>query len=269
MHRTILQQAEILGVPVSQIDMEAALGTVEGWISRRECNYACFTNVHAIMECQKDDRLLAIHRAAGLVAPDGMPLVLISRAMGFRRTRRVYGPDFTLALCERSSAAGYRHFFYGGAPGVPDRLAKNLARRFPGLQIAGAYSPPFRDLTAEEDEEVVRMINASGADVVWVGLGAPKQERWMAGHVGRLQAPVLLGVGAAFDFHAGTKPQAPRWMRKSGFEWLFRLLSEPRRLWHRYLVLSPQFVFLLMRQILSGKLRQQHATPPHGDRAEP
>jgi N-acetylglucosaminyldiphosphoundecaprenol N-acetyl-beta-D-mannosaminyltransferase len=155
-----------------------------------------------------------------------------------------------LALCERSVGRGYRHFFYGGAEGVPERLAASLQQRFPGLLVVGTYSPPFRPLTSEEDVQVVQMINEAAPDVVWVGLGSPKQDQWMAAHVGQLAAPVLIGVGAAFDFHAGRKKQAPLWMQRSGLEWLFRLLTEPRRLWRRYLISNPKFVFLVLAQVL-------------------
>ncbi len=178
-----------------------------------------------------------------------MPLVWLSRLYGWRNTRRVYGPDLMLDLCERSLATGYRHFFYGGQEGVPDRLSDRLQRRFPGLIVAGTYSPPFRTPTEEEDEEIVRRINDAKPDIVWVGLSTPKQEHWMAQHVDRLAASVLIGVGAAFDFHAGVKRQAPRWMQQSGLEWLFRLGSEPRRLWRRYLVNNPMFVWLMFLQV--------------------
>jgi N-acetylglucosaminyldiphosphoundecaprenol N-acetyl-beta-D-mannosaminyltransferase len=150
---------------------------------------------------------------------------------------------------------GYRHFFYGAAPGVAERLAENLVRRFPGLQIAGVYSPPFRPLTEAEDASIIRMINSSGADIVWVGLSTPKQEKWMRDHVGRVEAPVLLGIGAAFDFHAGTVRRAPVWMQRIGMEWFHRLVSEPRRLWRRYLILAPTFVLLAVTELLGFKRR--------------
>jgi len=155
-----------------------------------------------------------------------------------------------LALCQRSLQGGYRHFLYGGAPGVPELLARRLQERYPGLRIVGTYSPPFRPLTPEEDAEVVERINRARPDIVWVGLGTPKQELWMAEHVAKLQNPVMIGVGAAFDFHAGIKRQAPRWMQKHGLEWLFRLSQEPQRLWKRYLPNIPAFFFLLALQKL-------------------
>ena len=243
-------RANILGVGVSAINMTMALEVIEGWIARREPHYVCVTGVHGVMESQRDENLRRIHNQAGLVTPDGMPLVWLSRLKGFRHVDRVYGPDLMLALCERSVTRGCRHFLYGGAKGVPEQLAAVLQQRFPGLCVVGTYSPPFRPLTPEEDRKVVRMINEANPDIVWVGLSTPKQERWMAAHVGRLIAPVLIGVGAAFDFHTGRKPQAPRWMQRSGLEWLFRLLTEPRRLWRRYLVNNPLFVTLVLLQAL-------------------
>ncbi|HTD47401.1 MAG TPA: WecB/TagA/CpsF family glycosyltransferase [bacterium] len=250
---TASRRANILGVGVSPIDMDTALDTVDRWIARRRQHYVCVTTVHGVMECQRDQDLRRIHNTAGLVTPDGMPLVWLSRLMGFPHVQRVYGPDLMLALCSHSATRGYRHFFFGGDRDVPDRLTANLQRRFPGLLVAGAYAPPFRPLTADEDDRIVRTINDAAPDIVWVGLGTPKQEYWMARHVGRLRAPVLIGVGAAFDFHAGVKKQAPVWMRGSGLEWMFRLLSEPRRLWSRYLVKGPIFLSLLFLQMLGLK----------------
>jgi N-acetylglucosaminyldiphosphoundecaprenol N-acetyl-beta-D-mannosaminyltransferase len=230
--------------------MEMAVHTIEDWIARRESQYVCVTGVHGIMESQRDEEVRRIHNAAGLVTPDGMPLVWLSRLMGFAHVERVYGPDLMLALCARSVTQGYRHFFYGGAPGVAEKLACRLQARFPTLQVAGTYAPPFRPLTPAEDAAVVRRINAVQPDIVWVGISTPKQECWMREHVGRLCTPVLIGVGAAFDFHAGVKRQAPRWMQQSGLEWLFRLLTEPRRLWRRYLLNNSGFVWLVLLQAL-------------------
>jgi N-acetylglucosaminyldiphosphoundecaprenol N-acetyl-beta-D-mannosaminyltransferase len=253
MAETPRERANILGVGVSPLTMRQALDAVDQWIARHEPHYVCVTSVHGLMESQRDDGLRRIHNAAGLVTPDGMPLVWVSRLKGFHQVERVYGPDLLLALCRHSTRAGYRHFFYGGGPGVPERLATNLARRFPGLCVAGAYAPPFRALTPEEDARIVQIVNDANPDIVWVGLSTPKQERWMAAHLGRVRAPVMIGVGAAFDFHAGLKKQAPRWMRRSGLEWSFRLLMEPRRLWSRYLVNGPLFLSLLFLQALGVK----------------
>lgn len=238
----------ILGVGVSAIDMSMALATIDGWIARRTPNYVCVTGVHGVMESQADERLRQIHNAAGMVTPDGMPLVWLSRWRGQRHVDRVYGPDLMLACCEQSQQRGHKHFLYGGGDGVAELLASRLVARFPQLQIVGTYTPPFRPLTAEEDADVVSRINASGADIVWVGLSTPKQERWMADHRDRVQAPVMIGVGAAFDFHAGLKSQAPYWMQRSGLEWFYRLLTEPRRLGRRYLVNNPSFVWRVCRE---------------------
>ncbi len=248
---------DVLGVPVSAIDMAEAVSTIDGWIRARTPHYVCVTGVHGVMESQRDEDLRGIHERAGMVTPDGMPLVWLAHLDGWRHVERVYGPDLMLACCERSRATGARHYFFGGAEGIADRLAARLAARFPGLAVAGTFCPPFRPLTPDEDERLVDTINAANADIVWVGLSTPKQERWMAAHVGRLQAPVLIGVGAAFDFHAGVKRQAPRWMQQRGLEWCFRLASEPRRLWRRYLINNPAFVWSVTRSRLRGAVRVQ------------
>jgi bacterial polymer biosynthesis proteins, WecB/TagA/CpsF family len=250
-------RVDVLGVGVSAIDMALAVETVDAWIAAGERRYVCVTGVHGIMESQRDPELRAIHNAAGLVTPDGMPLVWLARGAGFRSVDRVYGPDLMLASCEASVARHYRHFLYGGAPGVADRLAERLRARFPGLQIVGTYSPPFRPHITLEDDAVLRDINAAGPDIVWVGLSTPKQEWWMHAHRSHLTASVLIGVGAAFDFHAGVKRQAPRWVQRSGLEWLFRLSQEPRRLWRRYSRNNTRFLLELLRR----RLRHRPAQP--------
>lgn len=245
-------RANILGVGISAINMADALKAIESWIAGREPHYVCVTPVHGIMECQRRPELRRIFNASGLTTPDGMGVVWLLRLMGHGRVSRVYGPDLLLAVCELSLQRGYRHFFYGGAPGVVEQLAARLQQRFPGLHVAGCYCPPFRPLTAEEDREVIAAIDASAADIVWVGISTPKQEQWMSEHVGRVRAPVLIGVGAAFDFVSGRKRQAPRWVQRSGLEWLFRLFSEPKRLWRRY-VLYPWFAVLVLAQAVGLK----------------
>lgn len=241
-------RVNVLGVGVSAINMKQALETIDKWIESQEKQYICVTGVHGVIECQQDISLLQIHNNAGLVTPDGMPLVWLSKLYGFQHVSRVYGPDLMLAVCEHSVSLKYRHFFYGGNEGVPELLAEKLERRFPGLNVVGTYSPPFRPLTDEEESTIVQKINEARADIVWIGLSTPKQERWMAAHVEKLSVPVLIGVGAAFDFHAGIKQQAPLWMQRSGIEWLFRLLAEPKRLWRRYLINNPKFVTLILLQ---------------------
>lgn len=244
-----IPRVDVLGVQVSVLDLDRTLDILDRWIVDGHREYVCVTGVHGVMESRRDGRLRAIHNAAGLVTADGMPLVWWSHWKGWRQARRVYGPDLLLACCERSITTAYRHFFYGGGEGVADLLAHRLSRRFPGLIVAGTYTPPFRPLTTREDDDIVKRINDAEPDIVWVGLSTPKQEIWMADHVGRLEAPALIGVGAAFDFHAGLKPQAPVWMRNSGLEWLFRLATEPRRLWKRYLVNNPAFLSLALQEL--------------------
>jgi N-acetylglucosaminyldiphosphoundecaprenol N-acetyl-beta-D-mannosaminyltransferase len=226
--------------------MSDALAEIERWIEEREPHYVCVTGVHGVMESQRDQVLKQIHNASGLTTPDGMPLVWAGKAAG-ARISRVYGPDLMLALCAIAEQRGWSHYFYGGRAGIPELLVTRLRQRFPGLTIAGTHSPPFRPLTLDEDAELVGAINEARPDIVWVGLSTPKQERWMADHVGRLDAPVLIGVGAAFDIHAGTLPQAPRWMQRGGLEWLYRLVREPRRLWRRYLRNNPAFLYRILR----------------------
>jgi N-acetylglucosaminyldiphosphoundecaprenol N-acetyl-beta-D-mannosaminyltransferase len=242
--------SDVLGVRVSAINMEMALDTIDEWIVQRTPRYVCVTSTHSIMECYDDPDLRAIYSAAGLVTPDGMPMVWLSRLNGYKYVDRVYGPDLMLEVCERSLKRGYRHFFFGGSGQTLDLLAHQLSERFPGLQIVGMHAPPFRTLVPEEDDEIVRMINEAKPDIVWVGLGCPKQERWMAEHIDRLHAAALIGVGAAFDFHAGLKKQAPRWMQRHGMEMLFRVLSEPHRLWRRFLRNHPRFVVLVLLDLL-------------------
>jgi len=244
---TSIRRVDVLGVGVSAIDMPMAVAEISRWVREREKHYVCVTGVHGVMESRRDPSLQLIHNESGLTTPDGMPMVWAGRWAGARWMRRVYGPDLMLAVCETAQTEGWKSFFYGGRAGVAERLVERLRGRFPNLAVAGTYAPPFRPLSREEDENVIELINAAKPDLVWVGLSTPKQERWMAEHVVRLEAPVLLGVGAAFDIHAGTLPQAPRWMQRTGLEWLYRLVREPRRLWRRYLSNNPRFVLAILR----------------------
>lgn len=250
--RTYVEPArvDILGVRVSAITLDQAVETVENWIAARRQRYVCITGAHGVMESQQDDVLRAIHNKAGLVTPDGMPLVWMARLLGHRNTGRVYGPDLMRALTRVSAERGYRQFYYGGDAGVAEQLAAALEANCPGLDVVGTYSPPFRPLTEDEDDAIVARINATKPDIVWVGLSTPKQERWMAAHLGRIDAPVMIGVGAAFDFLAGRKAQAPLWMQRNGLEWLFRLSQEPRRLSRRYLWIVPGFLFAATGQLV-------------------
>ena len=258
---TIPDRVKILGVDVSAITMHQATATIERWIQTGEHHYVCITGVHGVMESQRDPELMAIHNAAGLVTPDGMPLVWMAHRLGYPAVERVYGPDLMRRMSTISAGKGYRHFYYGSRPETVRRLTAALTRECPGLNVVGGLSPPFRALTPEEDDAEVAQINAAGADVVWVGLSTPKQERWMASHIGRLTAPVLIGVGAAFDFLAGEKRQAPLWMQRNGLEWAFRMASEPRRLAGRYVKNNPAFVLRAIRQLAT----QGRQTPPQND----
>ena len=243
----------VLGVGISAINMQDSLATIQGWVNRGESHYITVTGVHGVMESQGDEEIRRIHNRAGMVTPDGMPMVWLGRRAGHSHMTRVCGPDMMLEVFKESVTQGYRHFLYGGNEGVPELLKNRLEEKFPGVDIVGAYSPPFRPLTEDEDQNIVTMINESRADIVWVGLSTPKQERWMAAHVGRLDASVLVGVGAAFDFNADLKSRAPLWMQQSGLEWLYRLLDEPKRLWKRYLINNPLFVLRVIGQTLGLK----------------
>jgi N-acetylglucosaminyldiphosphoundecaprenol N-acetyl-beta-D-mannosaminyltransferase len=238
------ERIDILGIRVNSINLDDAVASIERWIGEGSQNYVCITGAHGVMLSRRDPRLRDIHNAAGMVTPDGMPLVWLSRLLGSRRSERVYGPDLMRRLTAISAQRGYRQFYYGGAEGVAEQLARGLVDTYTNLQVAGQYCPPFRELTPEEDQTVVDMINAARPDIVWVGLSTPKQEFWMANHLKRIHAPVMVGVGAAFDFLAGTKPQAPLIMQRNGLEWLFRAASEPRRLGRRYAYIVPAFAML-------------------------
>jgi N-acetylglucosaminyldiphosphoundecaprenol N-acetyl-beta-D-mannosaminyltransferase len=245
----VAERRDVLGVGVHLLTMEDAVGTIAGWVERGEPNYVCVSGVHGVMESWDDPDVRRIHNRAGLVAPDGMPLVWLGRRQR-QEVERVYGPDLMTRVLERSLGAGWRHFLYGSSPTTLAALEGNLHSRFPGIRIVGSLSPPYRELTAAEDREVRACITASLPDIVWVALSTPKQERWMAAHVGRVGPAVLVGVGAAFDIHAGRVPQAPCWVRRSGLEWLFRMGTEPRRLAGRYLRNNPRFLWLVLAEAL-------------------
>lgn len=248
---------EVLGVRVNAVQIPDVIETMRQWIAERNrCRAIAVTGMHGVMEAQHDRTFKEVLNAADAVVPDGMPLVWLGRLKGLSLQRRVYGPELMMSFCEQTASAGYRHFFYGGAPGVPEKLAGILQNKCLGLCVVGIYSPPFRSLTKEEDAQIVESINATEPDVVWVGLGTPKQEIWMHEHREKLRAPALIGVGAAFDIHAGAKAQAPVWMQEHGLEWLFRLAQEPRRLWRRYLVYGSEFIFRLCLELIGSGRKQ-------------
>jgi UDPglucose 6-dehydrogenase len=242
-------RVNVMGVGVNAVNMQTALSRINGWIARREPNYVLTVPAHCLVDCKYDENLRKIYNRAGMVTPDGMPVAWVLKRLGYRDVDRVYGPDLMLAVCENGVAKGYRHYLYGGTPVTVSKLARRLRERFPGIQIVGEHAPPF-PYTAEDDSGVTKKINQAQPDIVWCGLGAAKEEFWTSDHCGRLVAPVLIGVGAAFDFHSGTKAQAPRWIQRAGLEWLFRTATEPMRLGPRYLKSNPLFIWHVMMQML-------------------
>jgi N-acetylglucosaminyldiphosphoundecaprenol N-acetyl-beta-D-mannosaminyltransferase len=243
--------AEILGIPLAVSDYEQVMDWMDAMIAAGRRGYLTAAAVNLIMAAQEDPDTRAAVLGATLAVPDGQPLVWALHALGHARATRVYGPDLMAVFCARCARAGTPIYLYGGrSPEALAELEQRLRERFVGLHIAGGFSPPFRALTAEEESLAIEQINGSGAAVVWVGTGQPKQEKWMAHMRPRLTAPLLVGVGAAFDFHAGLVSQAPSWMQRNGLEWAYRLSREPRRLWRRYARYNPLFVLGFTRQYL-------------------
>ncbi len=245
----------VLGVPLALTDYEDTMAWMDATIAHGEKGYICVAATHTVMVCNEDPEFREAVLNSSLTVPDGQPLVWAMNALGGDLDDRVYGPELMARYCERAAGTGARMYLYGGRnQGALVQLALNLRHRFPGVQIVGGYSPPFRDLSAEEEDAIVEEINRTKADVIWVGVGAPKQEKWMAAMRERLDAPVLVGVGAAFDFHAGLVPQAPDWMQAAGLEWLFRMAQEPRRLAPRYVRYNPRFITGFVRQYARHRL---------------
>jgi N-acetylglucosaminyldiphosphoundecaprenol N-acetyl-beta-D-mannosaminyltransferase len=241
---------DVLGVELALTDYEQMLDWIDRMVESREHGYLCACNVHTVMVSREDPALRASLDGSSINVPDGQPLVWAINALGHTLAGRVYGPELMSRTCERAAELGHRFYLYGGRnQGALVQLALNLRQNHPGVKIVGGYSPPHRPLTDEERDAVAVEINRSGADVVWVGIGVPKQEKWMAEMRPYLDAPVLIGVGAAFDFHAGLVPQAPNWIQESGLEWAYRLAHEPRRLWKRYLRYNPLFLGAFARQL--------------------
>jgi N-acetylglucosaminyldiphosphoundecaprenol N-acetyl-beta-D-mannosaminyltransferase len=239
----------IIGTNLDQATYSSSIELILSWASSHESRYACIANVHTIMEAYDVIDFKNLVNNADLVTPDGMPLVWMMRAKGVKHQERVYGPTLMLKVIESATREDIPVGFYGGAPRVLESLVKGMQVRYEGLNVAFSCSPPFRAMGPEEDAVIVEKINRSGTRILFVGLGCPKQEYWMSEHRGRVKA-VMIGVGAAFDFHSGVKPQAPVWMQKMGLEWLFRLAVEPRRLWKRYLYHNPRFIFLAIGELL-------------------
>jgi N-acetylglucosaminyldiphosphoundecaprenol N-acetyl-beta-D-mannosaminyltransferase len=248
-----IQRVNVLGIGLSVINLNSAWAAINDALAKKQRGYVCVTGVHGVMESQSDLALRGILNHAFLNTPDGMPMVWMGKLRGFRHMDRVYGPDLMHLVCDRSRQKNYTHFLYGGADGVAPELKRRLAEAFPGLKIVGTYTPPFRALNAAEEAELIRTVDELQPDILWVGLSTPKQERFMAQYGSKLSATLMFGVGAAFDFHAGRVRQAPRWMQRSGLEWLFRLGCEPKRLWKRYLKNNPVFAWKIFGQLTGLK----------------
>ena len=250
-----IPKRQVLGLPIALTDYDEALDVMDGMIARREPGYVCAVAVHAVMVGQDDEEMRSALLGSSLTVPDGMPVVWAANLLGDNLDDRVYGPELMLRYSDRCAERGHRVFLYGGRDqGSLQQLALNLRLKFPGIKIVGGYSPPFRPLTDDEETQVAAQINAARPDVVWVGIGVPKQEKWMARMRPMLEAPVLAAVGAAFDFHAGRVSQAPAWMQDRGLEWTYRIAQEPRRLLPRYLIHNPRFVMRIARQLVRERL---------------
>ena len=252
-----IRTREILGVPIAVTDYDQTMDVMDAVIDARGRGYFCAAPVHALMVARDEREMRAALLGATLVVPDGMPLVWAANLLGERLQDRVYGPELMLRYSDRCAERGHRVWLYGGRDqGSLAQLALSMRRRHPGIRIVGGYSPPFRPLTRAEEEDIVDEVNRARPDVLWVGIGVPKQEKWMARMRDRLEVPVMCGVGAAFDFHAGRISMAPRWMQDRGLEWIYRIAQEPRRLLPRYLWFNPRFLAAFARQLLAERRGQ-------------
>ncbi|WP_327633752.1 WecB/TagA/CpsF family glycosyltransferase [Kribbella sp. NBC_00482] len=245
---TTSDRVDVLGIHVSVTNLDHTVGAFASWIERAERQLVCVTDMNALLHARADARLTEVYNTSGLTVPDGMPLVWAGHRAGFEEMDRVAGPDLIERVLAEAADRGWTQYFYGGAEGVADELRERFQERHPALKVVGVECPPYRALTDAEDAETVARMNEARPDIVWVGLGAPKQERWMADHRDRLNATILIGVGAAFDFHTGRLDRAPYWMQRAGLEWSYRLYKEPRRLWKRYVLGIPRFLLGILRQ---------------------
>jgi N-acetylglucosaminyldiphosphoundecaprenol N-acetyl-beta-D-mannosaminyltransferase len=246
-------RVNVLGVGISVLNLQTALDEIAAAVCGKRKGYICVTGVHGVIEAQTDENFRRILNGAFLCTPDGMPMVWMGKIRGHSEMRRVYGPDLMLDVCAWSEKNPCRHFFFGGAPGVAELLAEKLKAKFPRLEVAGTFTPPFRPLNSAEEKRFAEMIRAARPDILWVGLSTPKQEKFMAEFLPKLDATLMIGVGAAFDFHSGRVKQAPRWMQRSGLEWFYRLCQEPRRLSKRYLKNNPLFALKIAGQLCGLK----------------
>jgi N-acetylglucosaminyldiphosphoundecaprenol N-acetyl-beta-D-mannosaminyltransferase len=240
----------VLGVGISPVSLSKAVEAVADALHEGRKGYVCVTGVHGVMESQKDSLLRAIHNRSFLTVPDGMPLVWLGRRSGFSAMDRVYGPDLMKTVCRESVQRGWKHFLYGGKEGVAAELKRRLEELYPGIRIVGTWCPPFTPLDGDEQGRLVEDVRGANADLMWIGLSTPKQERFMAEYLPRLDTKLMFGVGAAFDVLTGRMKDAPLWMKRAGLQWFHRLCQEPRRLWRRYCLLNPVFVGLVLLQFL-------------------
>jgi N-acetylglucosaminyldiphosphoundecaprenol N-acetyl-beta-D-mannosaminyltransferase len=251
-----VRKRSILGVPVAMTDYSEAIKVMDGLVDSGERGYVCVAAVHSLIVAQDDSEMLAALRDSTLVVPDGMPVVWAANMLGDNLRDRVYGPELMLRYCDRCAERGHRVWLHGARDQATlVQLTERMRRRHPGIRIVGGYAPPAPTPVPDESDATVRRINEAEPDVVWVGLGAPRQEKWMARMRARLEAPVMCGVGAAFDFHAGRVAMAPGWMQRRGLEWLYRITQEPRRLLPRYVKTNPRFVVSFARQYLAERTR--------------
>ncbi len=247
-----IREFYVLDIKINELTLCRTIEIMDNWIINNKKDYIVLTGAHGIIEMQKDKELKRINNEAGLVTPDGMPEVWLGKLKGFSKIEKVYAPEIMQSCFKISAERGYKHFFYGGKEGVADKLEGVVNKEYPGIKVVGTYCPPFRPLTFEEKSSVIAQINDSGADVVWCGLGCPKQEKWMYEFRPLVNAAVLIGVGAGFDFLSGEKPLAPYWVTRSGFEWLYRIFGDPKRLSKRYFEIVPKFIYYNLVELLRG-----------------
>jgi N-acetylglucosaminyldiphosphoundecaprenol N-acetyl-beta-D-mannosaminyltransferase len=241
--------ANVLGVRISAVNMQNAVRLAEEWILRGMPGYVCLAGVHGVMEAQRDPNLLEIMNQAALNLPDGMPMTWVGRLQGLREIDRVFGPDFMMVMCKLSAERAYRNYLFGGKPGVAEELRNRLRECFPDLEVVGTFTPPFRPMNSDEERELIAEVARLKPHILWVGLSTPKQERFMARMAGRLRVPLMVGVGAAFDYHTGKIRDCPDWVKRAGMQWLHRLMQDPRRLWKRYLRNNPAFLWHIAVQL--------------------
>ena len=261
MNHPFPSRVNVLGVGVHAINMDSAMRWIHDALRQRRKGYVCVTGVHGIMEAQNDPKFRHILNNSFLTTPDGMPTVWVGKKQGAAGMERVFGPDLMSRVCSETVEHGYTHFLYGGAPGVADELKARLEERYPGIRVAGTYTPPFRPLTLQEHVDLVEQISNVQPDIIWVGLSTPKQERFMAEYLPKLNTTLMFGVGAAFDLHTGRMKDSPEWMKNAGLQWLHRLAQDPQRLWKRYLVNNPKFIAAISAQMLGMRRYELSNTP--------